>query len=80
MKTQAMKIYFHKVLKAYHTEEKCTYSEEMGSGSLEFHFIELKRYEVKKKKKTGSCIMLFLEVLHTGDERLEQLKFGRQLK
>ena len=68
MKTQAMKIYFHKVLKVYHTEEKCTYSEEMGSGSLEIHFIELKRYEVKKKKKkkkkrkkkTGSCIMLFL--------------------
>ena len=53
MKTQAMKIYFyfHKVLKVYHTEEKCTYSEEMGSGSLEIHFIELKRYEVKKKKK-----------------------------
>ena len=39
------------VLKAYHTEEKCIYSEEMGSGSLEIHFIELKRYEVKKKKE-----------------------------
>ena len=51
MKTQAMKIYFHKVLKVYHTKEKCTYSEEMGSGTLEIHFIELKRYEVKKKKK-----------------------------
>ena len=50
MKTQAMKIYFHKVLKEYHTEEKCTQSEEMGSGSLEIHFIELKRYEVKKKE------------------------------
>ena len=61
MKTQAMKIYFHKVLKAYHTEEKCTYSEEMGSGSLEFHFIELKRYEVKKKKRkqvAASCYFL----------------------
>ena len=54
----------------------------MKSDSLEIHFIELKRYEVKKKrkKKTGSCIMLFLELLHTGDEILEQLKFGRQLK
>ena len=51
MKTQAMKIYFHKVVMAYHTEEKCTQSEEMGSGSLEIHFIELKRYEVKKKKR-----------------------------
>ena len=51
MKTQAMKIYFHKVVKAYHTEEKCTQSEEMGNGSLEIHFIELKRYEVKKKKE-----------------------------
>ena len=51
MKTQAMKIYFHKVLKVYHTEEKFTYSEEMGSGSLEIHFIELKRYEVKKKRR-----------------------------
>ena len=57
MKTQAMKIYFHKVVKAYHTEEKCTQSEEMGSGSLEIHFIELKRYEVKKKRKqvAASC-------------------------
>ena len=58
----------------------------MGNGSLEIHFSELKRYEVKKKKKKkrkkkrSSCIMLFLELLNTGDEILEQLKFGRQLK
>ena len=50
----------------------------MKSDSLEIHFIELKRYEVKKKrkKKTGSCIMLFLELLHTGDEILEQLSIS----
>ena len=50
-----------------------------GNCSLEIHFIDVKRYKVKKKKKTGSSI-LFLELLHNEDERLEQIKFGRQMK
>ena len=33
-----------------------------------------------KKKERGNSIILFLKLLHTGDERLEQIKFGRHLK
>ena len=48
--------------------------------SLEVHFTKSKRYKVKEKKKKDGGIILFLKLLHTGDERLEQINFGRHLK
>ena len=48
-----------------------------GGGSLEIPFFLLKR---NKGKKTVSRIILLLELPHTGEERLEQIKMGKQLK